>query len=991
MLILSILAIISFMKNKINEILNDKSLLLTEIYFKIQRLVEQKYGKDSIVFMEIGTFFEVYEVNNEKEQIGKAKEIAELLNIQLTRKNKNILHNDRKNPLRAGVPAVSFEKHLSKILQKETYTIVIIKQIGIPPKVKRVVESIISPGTNFDYTISSEENFITSIFIDKVKQNYIVGFSSIDVTTGKCLFNEVYGTSEDSMFGLDELFNYLIVNKSSEVIITFLDKSINQKEILDYLELSHKPHHINTSRAKISYQNELFKNIFEINSLLSPIEELDMEHFALASESLAVLIDFVIEHDSEIVKRLKRPIKLDISKYLYLGNNALEQLNIISKDKSISILNIIDFTSTAMGRRLLKERLSHPIKDKIELNKRFKLSQNLFNYYTGIEEFLSRIYDIERLSRRIKLNRIHPFELYYLYESLIAIKSIVKFMEDFLFLKPPCKSSDIEIFINNIEQTFYIEELAKFMLKDISKNIIKPQINSQIDELETQNQELFSKLELIKAHILSYLKNSDESFVTINRLDKEGFYFNITKSRFSSIKDELINSYITIGKKVYYFGDFNIKVQTQNVKITNELTANITDKWVSNLTKIISLNKAVFKEKIREYDIKFSELLNNLVNFIAEIDVTISNIKASKALNLEKPQIIDCKKDDNFLEITALRHPIIELNEEKGIYVPNDIILGNLEYAKEEFSSNVIIKNAKDKNSTTGVLLYGINSSGKSSLMKSVGVAIILAQSGFFVPAKEMRFCLFDSIFTRISGADNIARGLSSFAVEMLELKNIFNRATAKSIILGDEISHSTETLSGLSIVASAIVKLSKKRSLFIFATHLHQLPLIDEVKALKNIICLHLSVIYDEANDKLIYSRKLEYGTGSSLYGLEFAKSLHMDREFLNLASNIRKKLSNNLDKIERLKGKKQSRYNKNLYVSTCAICGEAVDDIHHIKEQKEAKGNFIDHFKKNHKYNLIPLCKKHHRMVHNGKLIINGFIATSKGLELHFEFRDN
>jgi len=129
------LVIISLMKKAIHKILQDKSLLLTQAYFEIQKLVESKYGKDSIVFIEIGTFFEVYEVNNEQEQIGKAKEVAELLNIQLTRKNKNILENDRKNPLMAGVPAISFEKHLNRILAQEKYTIVIIKQVGTPPKV----------------------------------------------------------------------------------------------------------------------------------------------------------------------------------------------------------------------------------------------------------------------------------------------------------------------------------------------------------------------------------------------------------------------------------------------------------------------------------------------------------------------------------------------------------------------------------------------------------------------------------------------------------------------------------------------------------------------------------------------------------------------------------------------------------------------------------------------------------------------------------------
>jgi DNA mismatch repair protein MutS len=981
------------MKKEIHEILNDKSLLLTQAYFKIQELAEQKYGSDTIVFMEIGTFFEVYEVNNEKEQIGKAKEIAELLNIQLTRKNKNILHNDRKNPLMAGVPSVSFEKHLSRILQKEKYTIIIIKQIGLPPNVKRVVESIISPGTNFDYVVSSEENYITSIFVDKIKNNYLVGFSSIDVTTGKCFYNEVYGTSEDSMFALDEVFNYLIVNKSSEVIITFIDKEINKKEVLDYLELSHKPHHINSQRAKISYQNELFANVFEIKSLLTPIESLDMERYPLASESLAILIDFIIEHDSEIIKKLKEPIKLDIHKYLYLGNNALEQLNIISK--APSVLSLIDFTSTAMGRRLLKERLSHPIKDKKELERRYKLTKDLFDYHSAIEDSLSRIYDIERLNRRIKLNRLHPFELYYLYESLIAIKGVVQFMQEYLFLKPPCSVSDIDIFINQIEQTFYIDKAAKYMLKDISCNIIKPKINAEIDELEEENRVYFQKLQTVKEHILSFLKESDDSFVGVNRLEKEGFYLSITKNRFNSIKQELLKSHLIIDNELYLFKDFNIKIQSNNVKITNKLTSLVTEKYVSNLTKIISLNKTVFKEQIRYYDIKFGKLLSELVNFIAEIDVTISNIKASKKLNLVCPKIIETKEDKNFLEIKDLRHPIIEQKEERGIYVPNDIVLGDLNLIDEEFSDNVIVKNAKPTNifekEINGILLYGINSSGKSSLMKSIGIAVILAQSGFFVPASSMRFALFDSIFTRISGADNIARGLSSFAVEMLELKNIFNRSTCKSLILGDEISHSTETLSGLSIVASAIVKLSILKPLFMFATHLHQLPQLQEIKELNNIMALHLSVIYDENSDKLIYNRKLKYGSGSSLYGLEFAKSLHMDSEFLNLASKIRKKLSNDLEPIERLKRKKRSKYNKDLYVAACAICGEAVDDVHHIKEQSKAQGEFIEHFRKNHKYNLIPLCKKHHKMVHSGKIVINGFITTSKGLELHYDILED
>ena len=716
-----------------------------------------------------------------------------------------------------------------------------------------------------------------------------------------------------------------------------------------------------------------------------------MERSPLSSESLAILIDFVIAHDSAIIQKLSNPIKLDISRYIYLGNNALEQLNIIDTTHNLSLIKLINNTSTAMGKRLLKERLTNPIKDAKELLRRYNLSKELYDYHAPIENELANIYDIERLTRRIKLVRLHPFELNYLYDSLISIKEIIKFMESYKFVTPPCSSEECESFIKSINSTFDLSVSGKFMLKDVDTNMITSGINIQIDELNKQNDLLFSKLEIIKEHILGFLKSDDESYVGINRLDKEGFFLTLTKNRFNLIKDELLKSHLIIDNDLLLFKDFTIKTQTNSVKISCRLMEDISDKYVHNLKKIVEINKIVFKEKLCEFEKKFATLLSELVMFIAEIDLTVSNIKTSKKYNYTCPKIVKTKDDENFIELIELRHPIIESNEESGIYVPNDIILGELNLASKEYQDNIIIKNSNSinlqNNKMHGVLLFGINSSGKSSLMKAIGISVIMAQAGFFVPCKSMRFSIFDSIFTRISGADNIAKGLSSFAVEMMDLKNIFNRATKKSLILGDEISHSTETLSGLSIVASAILKLARLEALFVFATHLHQLPQIPEIEKLKNIICLHLAVMYVDDEDKLVFNRKLDYGSGSSIYGLEFAKSLHMDREFLNVANEIRKRLSDDYTKIERLTHKNSSKYNSNLYTSTCTICGRACDDVHHIVEQSKANSDgFIGHINVNHKYNLIPLCKLHHKMVHDGTININGFVTTSKGLELHY-----
>ena len=200
------------------------------------------------------------------------------------------------------------------------------------------------------------------------------------------------------------------------------------------------------------------------------------------------------------------------------------------------------------------------------------------------------------------------------------------------------------------------------------------------------------------------------------------------------------------------------------------------EKFNPQMNDVMSSGVWSRSKKVEEFEKKFATLLEELVLFIAEIDVTVSNIKTAKKHNYTCPKIVKTKDDENFLELIDLRHPIIEANEDYGVYVPNDILLGELSYTSKDNLENLIYKNSNpinlQNNKMHGILLFGINSSGKSSLMKAIGISVILAQAGFFVPCKSMRFSIFDSIFTRISGADNIAKGLSSFAVEMMDLKN---------------------------------------------------------------------------------------------------------------------------------------------------------------------------------------------------------------------------
>ncbi|MFK5977200.1 MAG: DNA mismatch repair protein [Sulfurovum sp.] len=962
----------------ITQILSQKDKLITQIYFDLQLHFEEKYGNDTIILIEIGSFFELYEVNNDTLKVGKAKEIAEFLNIQLTRKNKAILENSLSNPLLAGVPSISLDRYLSRLIALKKYTIVIVKQKGEVPNIKRFVANIISPGTNFEYLSEPSANHIVSLVIEENMGIYSVGYAGIDVSTGKTLCNEINSSRDDKTYALDEAFTLLQRYTTSEVILTIEGIDIDIEWIIHYLELESLHFSINKKRFKIAFQNELFGRVFDINSFLSPIEFLDLERYPITTQSLSILIEFIIEHDESIISKMNKPKFLGSKRYMYLGNNATQQLSIISRNPAdITLLSLMDKTSTAFGKRLLKERLLNPICDKQILESRYTLIDTVLPNIDRFETHLKQIYDLERIARRIKLRKLHPIELSYIRLSLEAIENL------FIDVKAENWSIDTSLEGETIEalafllDTFDMDKCASFRIERISDNIFKKGVYPMIDSIiGTQNKEL-EKINTVSKHIESFF-DKPQNYISTQYMESEGYFLSLSKNRFNLIEKPLKESFVSIDKKHYFLKDFHYKQLKNIVKIYSPLFEEVTSSYETSQIKLIALVKLRYEESLDMIEKRFSLFLDKLIEFIANIDVALSSAKCAGSMNLSRPII----EDGEFYEVIALRHPIIEANSERGIYIPNDIFLGKNNHTKH----NHITLNASDGEDISGVLLYGINSSGKSSLMKSIGISVILAQSGFFVPAVELRFGLYEKIFTRIVSQDNLYKGLSTFAVEMMELKNIFNRADSRSLVLGDEISQGTETQSALAIVASAILKLLSLNSSFIFATHLHQLGSISQLEHIQGLIFLHLGIKYDETNDTLIYNRTLQLGRGDSLYGLEFARSLHMDKEFLNQAQTIRAELEQK-SPIKALSKQKKSRYNKELYLGRCAFCDESVEDVHHIKPQKEAdpKGN-IEHYHKNHKYNLIPLCKTHHQLVHQGKINISGFVMTDEGLKLSF-----
>ena len=276
------------------------------------------------------------------------------------------------------------------------------------------------------------------------------------------------------------------------------------------------------------------------------------------------------------------------------------------------------------------------------------------------------------------------------------------------------------------------------------------------------------------------------------------------------------------------------------------------------------------------------------------------------------------------------------------------------------------------------MLIYGTNGVGKSSINKSIGIAIIMAQSGMFVPASSFTYYPYDAIFTRIIGNDNLFKNLSTFAVEMSECSSIINMSDENSLILGDEVCSGTENRSANSIFAETLLWLEKTRATYIFATHFHDILNWPSIKKMKFLSVKHMSVEC-LPNGTLVYTRKLEDGNGMTEYGLEVCKSFDFPQDFIKGAFKLRNKHYHKKSH-NRLKSKKSS-YNCKTLKGDCFLCGEEGVDIHHLSPQEFADvNNYIGSFHKNHEANLANVCKPcHEDITKNG--IIHRKTKTTEG----------
>ena len=987
-------------------------------YLDYQKKYAKQYGKETtIVLMQVGSFHEAYSTDNEGYDLHK---MSDLLNIVVTKKNKNIEQVSTKNPYMLGFPSVALEKFMN-ILIENNFTVVIIDQVTAPPKPKREVTGIYSPGTYINnLSTDSDSNYILSIYISEEKafQNnkkiLCLGLSAIDLSTGESHIYESHSKVDDKYFALDETIRFINCYRPKEVLLSIKDlKKDNKKEVitgfkyndlLSYLDIAGKIIHLidfdkNKEVEKINYQNLFLGKIFKNkSSMLSSIENINMERMGYSRVSYILLLNYVFEHNSKFINNIKTPLLFNQEKYLHLGNNALYQLDVFSNDKSNdsavlwkSLFDVINMTSTSIGRRYLKNIVSIPLIDKDLIQERYDCIEQMLKQdnYLNFEEELKGISDIERLHRRISLQIIHPSEFYNLIQSYYNILNIYKLIEsnsDFEKLNNN-QYSNLDNFIKKTDKIFNYDELMKYNLNDITSSFFIKGYCLEIDEIQkkidTSQSFIYDLAQNLEQYIeeKNFFSNCPKSLIKVEYKEKDGHYLVLTKRRRDLLKKGLqkkgVNK-IDVNGSTIKISDLEFKdfPKSSNVKIYIKDIETHSDKLILYQEKIKALVKEEYLKLMDKLYLENNKLFDKLVEFVSYLDFIKSGAKVAKKYNYMKPEI-DMHSDKSYFESKGIRHPIVERINSESEYIANDISLGC------EF-------NGYD---TTGMLLYGLNSAGKSTLMKSIGLNIILAQIGYFVASNQFKFSPYTSLFTRISGNDNIFKGMSSYMVEMIELRAILKRNNQHSLIICDEICRGTEVKSANIIVVAMIESLAKSQSSFITASHLHELVNYDRIKNLSNVKSYHLHVDYDEKRNLLIFDRMLRQGSGKSYYGLDVAQYIMDDPDFISLTRDIEKDIENNHKPLVQ---ENKSKYNKDLYLDECLICSKRKDlEMHHIEWQKDCDNNgFIiskPHVNKNHSSNLMPVCSSCHDDIDRGAILVKGYEQTSNGPKLNWEYVKN
>lgn len=796
------------------------------------RKVKERYP-DMLLLFRMGDFFETFEDD--------AVTTSKVLGITLTKRANGAASEV---PL-AGFPHHALDNYLPKLV-KAGYRVAVCEQLEDPKFakgiVKRDVVEVVTPGATFSEKLLSHKsnNFLASIFIRDDR----CGFSFCDVSTGEFATSEIH---------IKQLIGQVDIINPTEILISKREKekvfsALNVKPAGTYGD--ENPKYIFTKVDdwvfNPDYARELLTNQFGTQSL----KGFGIDHMNEGIIAAGCVMNYLNETQKNKLSHIKKIYNYDYTDYIILDPATKRNLEITASitegGREGTLISILDKTQTSMGGRLMKKWISRPLKRKDNILKRLVAVRDFFENKTlrkNLIEDLKSVADLERLLSKVATGKAVPRDIVQLKISQKKISAIKNTLEKF-------ESAPIKSLRENIVD---IPELVKEIDRIINDNylagtdsygIINKGCDKELDEIKDIHIngktwiENFQSKERKRTGISSLKVDFNKVF---------GYYIEITKANLDKSPQDYVRKQTLVNCERFI---------TEELKIYE-------DKIFNAEERINIIESRIFSE-LREFILKYTDEIQKNAVLIATLDSLISFAEISEAYNYVMPEINESDK----IEIKKGRHPVIERLLPAGEkYIANDALL--------------------DTNDNQIIILTGPNMSGKSSYLRQTGLIVLLAQIGCFIPAQSAKIGIVDKIFTRVGASDNIAKGESTFLVEMHEAANILNNATTKSLILLDEIGRGTSTYDGISIAWAITEFLHENpniRAKTLFATHYHELnalaTLYDRIK--------NYRVEVREYNDHVIFLRNITEGTADHSYGIHVAQMAGLPESVTERAKEI-------------------------------------------------------------------------------------------------------
>jgi DNA mismatch repair protein MutS len=1018
-------------------------MALIKEYFALTEKYTAEYGANTVVLLQVGAFFEVYgQIITPAEGAGvlcSGSRIDDFCLIcELAKANKS------PGFVMAGFRDYGLEKYLKK-LQDAGYTTVVYVQDGMKNPPTRVLQGIYSPGTYFSTDIApgggtgagtgtgagacALSNNIACIWMEKISRTLIMGMTNVDIYTGRATIFETETKDSHNPTTYDEVERFIASYTPSEVILISNLSAREIEDVIHYTNIQAKViHRVTTTGgasakaercAKQNYQMEVLSTFYPDGRAKS------LEHsflnYSIATQSLVYVLNFIYEHNPNLVSKIQEPVFENMSERLILANHSLRQLNILedgnagggggsggggASTRLSSVLSLLNHTVTPMGSRVYKYTLLHPTFCAEDLEQDYAITAHILSLggtgtgldTTTLRERLSNMKDIEKLHRHIILKKITPYHVFCLFHNLRHIRDlytacysdseILRYLSERIRVRNDVVGK-ATVLLDMFEKTLDIDRCRDITDTLFETNMIRRGISAELDKLTDEARITQKSLDEVQRVLNELIQEGERpvgagvgagvgvgagagaDYVKIHETDKMGISLQATKRRTKILEDRIkklpatgkviaiplddgngrVLMFDTAGITCPAASGSNNTIHSQQIY---ELCATVVSLRVK-ISDMVGILYQGFIASLHEYYHDFE----NMTAFVSAMDMIQNRCYVARKYRYCRPVIARAEADAeaapgagaqaSFVRATGLRHCLIERINEDECYVTNDVSLGG-----------------------DGMLLYGTNAVGKTSLIRAIGVAVIMAQAGFYVPASGFVYRPYHAIMTRILGNDNLFKGLSTFVVEMSELRVILRMADANTLVLGDELCSGTEMDSAISIFVAGLQHLYRAGASFIFATHLHEIAGYSEIREMAPRLRLaHMRVFYDKARDTLVYDRKLQDGAGESMYGLEVCKSLHLPDDFLENANTIRVKyrgVSTKTPTASILDDAVPSRYNAAKLRRLCELCQQKKGtEVHHLQHQESADAdNFIGHIHKNHPANLASVCEDCHREIH-------------------------